>query len=66
MVYSQIPSRTQSLQEPTHMQVAIFLFAMWAGGNAGGVITGLAVAGFVMAATSSAGTIMQALDSTSL
>ena len=55
----------QSLQEPTHMQVAIFLFAMWAGGNAGGVITGLAVAGFVMAATSSAGTIMQALDSTS-
>ena len=66
MVYSQIPSRMQSLHEPTHMQVAIFSFAMWAGGNAGGVITGLAVAGFVMAATSSAGTIMQAMDSTSL
>ena len=42
------------------MQVAIFVFAVWAGSSAGGVIAGLAVAGFVMAATSSAGSLMQA------
>lgn len=42
------------------LQVAIFAFAVWAGSDSGGVIAGLAVAGFVMAATSSAGTLMQA------
>ena len=42
------------------LQVAIFVFAVWAGSSAGGVIAGLAVAGFVMAATSSAGSLMQA------
>ena len=42
------------------LQVAIFVFAVWSGTNNGGVIAGLAVAGFVMAATSSAGTLMQA------
>jgi len=42
------------------LQVAIFAFAVWAGTDSGGVIAGLAVAGFVMAATSSAGTLMQA------
>lgn len=42
------------------LQVAIFVFAVWSGTTNGGVIAGLAVAGFVMAATSSAGTLMQA------
>ena len=42
------------------LQVAIFVFAVWSGTSNGGVIAGLAVAGFVMAATSSAGTLMQA------
>lgn len=36
------------------------MFAVWAGTSSGGVIAGLAVAGFVMAATSSAGSLMQA------
>ena len=43
------------------VQIAIFLFAVWATGAEGGVIAGLAVAGFVMAATSSAGTLMQVI-----
>ena len=41
------------------LQVIIFVFAVWTGTTHGGVIAGLAVAGFVMAATSSAGTLMQ-------
>ena len=41
------------------LQVIIFVFAVWTGTANGGVIAGLAVAGFVMAATSSAGTLMQ-------
>lgn len=41
-------------------QVAIFIIAIWSGAVGGGVISGLAVGGFVMAATSSAGTLMQA------
>jgi hypothetical protein len=43
------------------MQIAIVVFAVWATGANGGVIAGLAVAGFVMAATSSAGTLMQVI-----
>lgn len=43
------------------LQVIIFVFAVWTGAAHGGVIAGLAVAGFVMAATSSAGTLMQVL-----
>ena len=43
------------------VQIAIFVFAVWATGAEGGVIAGLAVAGFVMAATSSAGTLMQVI-----
>lgn len=40
-------------------KLAIFIFAAWAGLEAGGVITGLAVCGVVFASVSSASDLMQ-------
>lgn len=40
-------------------KLAIFLFAAWAGVQGGGVVVGLAMAGVLLAATSTAASLMQ-------